>query len=227
MPTSRAARLGAAVALALLAVAGILAGLLLTRGGHRQSETITPSPLEDVRMSIPPIRPAFAAPPADVRCAKQMIDAWYQGGRIEGAYPLRCYGAALGLLPPDGPPDAYLVAGIRRAYTARAEAVFWSDQGRRVPPWLRVAEEQALDRVFGGARPIRTYRIWYPRKIAVVFEFDRVVICGPCSGPTAANVPRGRAIWVGFDRRTHRLGGAIRFCEVRGSWPPLAWCLRR
>lgn len=100
------------------------------------------------------------------------------------------------------------------------------------PLWLRAAEQRTLQRVFGGARPVRTIYLAYPRKIAVVFEFDHVVICGACSAPSNASLPRGRVIRVSFDRGTHQLGGAsdgiaMRFCESRGAWPPRANCLRR
>jgi len=101
-----------------------------------------------------------------------------------------------------------------------------------VPAWLRAAEHQTLDRVFGGARPVHTVYISYPRKIAVIFEFNKVVICGACSAPSNASLPRGRVIRVSYDRKTHRLGGAsdgfaMRFCESRGAQPPRAQCLRR
>ena len=76
------------------------------------------------------------------------------------------------------------------------------------------------------------YYIPYPRKIAVIFEFDRVVICGTCSSPSAQTQPRGKVVRVSFDGSTHELGGAadgyaIRFCEVDGKRPPKAACLRR
>lgn len=101
-----------------------------------------------------------------------------------------------------------------------------------VPPWLRAVEQRTLQRVFGGARPVRTIYLAYPRKIAVVFEFDHVVICGACSAPSNASLPRGRVIRVSFDRATHQIGGAsdgiaMRFCESKGAWPPRANCLRR
>jgi hypothetical protein len=97
------------------------------------------------------------------------------------------------------------------------------------PHWLASVERQTLDRVFGGARPVHTQLIPYPKKIAVVWVFDRVVICGMCSAPSNASLPHGRAIRVSYDRHTHALRAAdgIRFCEARGSWPPLTECLRR
>ena len=96
-----------------------------------------------------------------------------------------------------------------------------------IPPWLPAAQIQILDRVFGGAKPTHVFHISYPRKIAVIFEFKRVVICRTCSGPSNASIPRGRVIRVSFDRRTHRLTGSMQFCEARGLLPPRALCLRR
>jgi hypothetical protein len=97
------------------------------------------------------------------------------------------------------------------------------------PRWLVVVETKFLDRVLGGARPVRTYLISYPRKIAVVFEFGRVVICGACSAPSNASLPRGRLIRVSFDRKTHAAlsGDGLRFCEARGMYPPKSVCLQR
>jgi hypothetical protein len=96
-----------------------------------------------------------------------------------------------------------------------------------LPQWLMSAESRTLERGFGGARPIRTWYTSYPRTIAVTFVFDHVVICGACSAPSNASLPRGRVIRVSYDRRTHRQGNSIRFCERRGSYPPLSSCLRR
>jgi hypothetical protein len=86
------------------------------------------------------------------------------------------------------------------------------------PPWLGPAERTLLARTFGGAAPVRVDLIPYPKKIAVVFEFDRVVVCGACSAPSNASLPRGRIVRVSFDRSTHRLGGAsdgwaMQFCS--------------
>ena len=102
---------------------------------------------------------------------------------------------------------------------------------RPVPQWLMAAETGELDHVFGGARPTRTDYIWYPRKVAVIWEFGRVVVCGGCSAPSNASLPRGRAVRVRYDLRTHRQGGAadgivMWFCVGKGL-PPRAACLRR
>lgn len=98
-----------------------------------------------------------------------------------------------------------------------------------LPRWLAPAEARVLERVFGGATPVRTYYLRYPQKIAVIFEFKRVVICGACSAPSNASLPRGRMIRLSFDRRTHlvRSADGLRFCEVRGMYPPRSECLRR
>jgi hypothetical protein len=47
---------------------------------------------------------AFAAPAAakaDKRCGEQIVDDWYDNGRIDFVYPLRCYREAIKILPPD------------------------------------------------------------------------------------------------------------------------------
>jgi hypothetical protein len=96
-----------------------------------------------------------------------------------------------------------------------------------LPHWLPPAEKQALEMVFGRARPVRRYYIFYLHKIAVIFEFAHIVACRKCSGPSNMSVPRGKVIRVSFERRTHRLNGAMQFCEIRGDQPPRALCLRR
>jgi hypothetical protein len=98
-----------------------------------------------------------------------------------------------------------------------------------LPHWLKRAEVQTLDRVFGGATPIHTYYVSYSRKIAVVFEFKHVVRCLPCSSPSATTQPRGRLIRISYDRQTHKIRSedGLRFCEWGGSSPPRAGCLRR
>lgn len=137
---------------------------------------------------------------------------------------------------------SYPLAQMRRlgasvsliAVTASAWAPMASPASTRFTPprWLLRAERSLLDRAFEHARPTQVHYNLYPRKIAVVFEFDHAVICGMCSSPTAASQPRGKVLRVSFDRRTHRLSGAsdgwaIRFCEVRGNTPPKSACLHR
>ena len=97
---------------------------------------------------------------------------------------------------------------------------------RPVPQWLKAAETRTLDSGFGHARPIHTDYIWYPHKVAVIWEFNHLVVCGMCSAPSNALLPRGRVIRVGFERKTHQPGNAMQFCESRGSSPSRAFCLR-
>jgi hypothetical protein len=96
-----------------------------------------------------------------------------------------------------------------------------------LPHWLPGQVKNTLELEFGGAQPIHTYYISYPRKIAVIFEFDRVVVCGRCESPSNASTPRGKVIRVSFDRQTHRMNGSMQFCESRGTKPSRALCLRR
>lgn len=97
------------------------------------------------------------------------------------------------------------------------------------PRWLISGERQFLNRVLERAIPVHVYYLRYPKKIAVVFEFDRIVVCAACSAPSNATLPRGRLIRVSFDRRTHAVleADGLRFCETRGSYPPKSECLRR
>jgi len=118
------------------------------------------------------------------------------------------------------------VAAAVGAVLVVASVASSSTSVRPVPQWLKAAEAQTLDRVFGHARPIHTDYIWYPHKVAVIFEFKRVVICGACSAPSNALLPRGRVIRVGFERQTHQPSNAMQFCESRGSLPARALCLR-
>ena len=97
--------------------------------------------------------------------------------------------------------------------------------------WLVKAERSLLLHAFGNAKPVRVDYIPYAMKIAVIFEFDHVVVCGACSSVTSGAGPRGKVIRVSFDRRTHQLAGAsdgwaMRFCEVRGDRPPKSACLQ-
>lgn len=105
-------------------------------------------------------------------------------------------------------------------------AVMPSAAGTTIPGWVPAANRLVLEHVFGGARPVQTDYISYPHKLAVVFVFSRVVVCGACSAPSNAHLPRGRVIRFTFDRRTHRGTGALEFCEAKGMVPARALCLR-
>jgi hypothetical protein len=80
----------------------------------------------------------------------------------------------------------------------------------RPPRRLAAAERQTLLRAFGGAQPVRTYVIGYPNKIAVVWELDRVVICGACIAPSNAS-PRPRLVEGAGDPSLARLAQRYAF----------------
>ncbi len=122
---------------------------------------------------------------------------------------------------------ALLVATLSGAVTTSDLSAAHRPKLVPLPHWLMPAEIRTLDRVFGDARPITTWYKWYARKVAVTFEFDHVVICGACSAPSNASLPRGRVIRVGYDRQTHKQGPALMFCESKGAYPPLSKCLQR
>jgi hypothetical protein len=96
-----------------------------------------------------------------------------------------------------------------------------------IPSWVAAPEKQTLARLFGNPAVVANWNIPYPRKIVVVWEFQWITVCRTCSAPSNAARPRGRVVRVSFDRRTHRLTGEMRFCEVRGIVPPLSACLAR
>lgn len=101
-------------------------------------------------------------------------------------------------------------------------------RGDGIPGWVDVRAQQVVDDVIGRDQPIvATFHIAYPRKVAVVIEFQNVVVCRTCSAPTNASRPHGRVFRFSLDRATRRMTGSFRFCEVRGTSPSLADCLRR
>jgi hypothetical protein len=121
----------------------------------------------------------------------------------------------------------FLAATLSGALTSSGLAAVQKPSVLPLPRWLMPAEIRTLDRVFGGARPITTWYKWYPHQVAVTFEFSHVVICGACSAPSNASLPRGRVIRVSYNRQTHKQGVALMFCESKGSYPPLSACLQR
>ncbi len=114
-----------------------------------------------------------------------------------------------------------LVAGILLAPAAAAKP----HDG--IPAWVEASERRAVAREFGHPTLVADFNIPYPRKIAVVLEFQQVVVCRLCSAPTNASLPHGRVVRISFDRATHRMTGTLRFCEASGVKPPLAACLAR
>jgi hypothetical protein len=56
-------------------------------------------------MAVLAIAAAVLAAPApaakDRSCAEQVVDDWYDNGRVDYVYPLKCYRQAIKILPPD------------------------------------------------------------------------------------------------------------------------------
>ena len=71
------------------------------------------------------ITPPAGAGPLDA-CAERVIRDWYSGGRVDGAYPLACYRAAIRALPED-------VLQYSNADKDIARALAYAQQGRRDP----------------------------------------------------------------------------------------------
>jgi hypothetical protein len=79
-------------------------------------------------------------------CAQRVIRDWYDGGRVDNVYPLRCYRAAISVLPEDVLQYSDARNAIERAlaYAARGEGA-----RRSVAPGARAAaskERPALER---------------------------------------------------------------------------------
>lgn len=79
-------------------------------------------------------------------CAQRVIRDWYDGGRVDGVYPLRCYRAAISALPEDVLQYSDARNAIERAlaYAARGEGA-----RRSMAPEARVTaskERPALER---------------------------------------------------------------------------------
>ena len=62
---------------------------------------------------------AAATAPADVQCAKAVIEDWYGDSVVDRDFPLRCYGFAIARLPVDGKDYSTVREDITRAYTKR------------------------------------------------------------------------------------------------------------
>lgn len=118
-----------------------------------------------------------------------------------------------------------LTAGTAAVIAALAAATS-ANAATAIPGWVPAANRLVLGG-FGDARPLRTHYISYPNRLAVVFVFSHVVVCGACSAPSNALLPRGRVIRFSYNRRTHRATGGVEFCEAHGGLPPRSLCLRR
>jgi hypothetical protein len=96
-----------------------------------------------------------------------------------------------------------------------------------IPAWVGASATRTLTHVFGNPTIVANWNIPYPRKVVVVWEFQSITVCRTCSAPSNEARPKGRVVRVSFDRRSHRLTGEMRFCEVHGITPPLSACLAR
>ena len=72
-------------------------------------------PLAALVAMLLPAAPATAAP----SCARQVIDDWYDDGRVDRTYPLHCYDDAIESLPPDVRDYSSAKEDIQRALQAR------------------------------------------------------------------------------------------------------------
>jgi hypothetical protein len=107
-----------------------------------------------------------------------------------------------------------VVKAVALAGAALAVAVPASSaSSTTVPAWLRAAEQQTLDRVFAGSRPVHTVYISYPRKIAVVFEFNKVSSAEPAARQ-ATRVSR-EAAWSGSVTSGRRTSSAAHPTALR------------
>lgn len=73
------------------------------------------APLAALAAMLLAAAPAGAAP----SCARQVIDDWYDDGRVDRTYPLHCYDDAIEALPPDVRDYSSAKEDIQRALQAR------------------------------------------------------------------------------------------------------------
>jgi cobalamin biosynthesis Mg chelatase CobN len=73
------------------------------------------APLAALAAMLLAAAPAGAAP----SCARQVIDDWYDDGRVDRTYPLHCYDDAIEALPPDVRDYSSAKEDILRALQAR------------------------------------------------------------------------------------------------------------
>jgi hypothetical protein len=100
-------------------------------------------------------------------------------------------------------------------------------RGDGIPAWVDAKAYRETVFLFGKQPVVAVFHIPYPHKVAVIYEFQNIARCGPCSAPSNAQRPYGRVVRMSFDRATRNMTGTLQFCEVRGITPPLSDCLRR
>jgi hypothetical protein len=75
-------------------------------------------------------------------CAQRVIRDWYDGGRVDGVYPLRCYRAAIRTLPEDVLQYSDARLEIERALADAARGDRDGVRSRVAPPAPRAAGKQ-------------------------------------------------------------------------------------
>jgi hypothetical protein len=120
---------------------------------------------------------------------------------------------------------AFTVIGLMVA-AAKAPIAPSSTGAAAPPPWLARAEHRFLQGFPTVKRPMHTYRFYGKKAITVVFEFRAVAVCGGCSAPSNADLPRGKMVRILFDRRSHKAVGPLEFCGADGNVPRREACLR-
>ena len=91
-----------------------------------------------------------------------------------------------------------LLAGLMGALVLSAAPTAGRPTDR--PPWLRNAIERTVARTFAGTQPTRIDVLGYPRKVAVVFTFERPTRNADIRNPFGGAQPRSRVWRTGFYR---------------------------
>jgi hypothetical protein len=90
--------------------------------------------------------------------------------------------------------------------------------GSSPPKWLQRAGHRGLRGFVQSAKPnSETYIVKRHRAFAI-YDLERTVLCGGCSRPAGVASPRGDAVSLAFDTRTHRLTD-MALCDVRTECP--------
>jgi hypothetical protein len=114
-------------------------------------------------------------------CAQRVIRDWYDGGRVDGVYPLRCYRAAIQALPEDVLQYSDARNEIERALAYAAQSA--RDRARRsVAPLSRAAAQKERPPV---ARSELAARSRAPKQAAT-----RPAPARPASAPATGAPPR-------------------------------------
>lgn len=120
-----------------------------------------------------------------------------------------------------------LLLGLGAVLVVSASSALAKPGPDGLPGWLAAKERDFLATTFPHGRLVLVSHRPSRDEIAVVFEFQDVVLCRMCTHPRGASAPHGRVVRVTFDRSTRRRTGPLRFCEIDGVKPPLSTCLDR